>query len=363
MRISTSAAALLLLAATAAALPAQSPQPAAQAGAPLRVYFADVEGGQATLFVPPGGESLLIDTGWPGNEGRDAQRIAELCRRVGIQKIDDVLITHYHDDHVGGVPQLVAAIPVGRFLDHGPNRELDNAPTVAGYKAYLQVLESHHIPHLTLHAGDPLPVRGLNGVVLSSDGNVIGHAVPDAGERNAACATSPDKPLEGTENDRSLGVLLRFGQARILDLGDLTWNRERPLVCPADRIGKVDLLVVSHHGFDHSSSPALLAAIAPRVAVMDNGAHKGGSPSAWQIIENSPRIEHGGGAMWQLHTAEDAGGKNVPDARIANLRGGHAGHWIEVTVRRNGAMAVTNSRTGQTAKYPQARANPAHAGE
>src|ERR1700753_3241154 len=84
----------------------------------LRVYFIDVEGGQATLFVTPEHESLLIDTGYPGNDGRDADRIVTMCKRAGVAKIDNVLITHYHRDHAGGVPQLVARIPVGQFIDH-----------------------------------------------------------------------------------------------------------------------------------------------------------------------------------------------------------------------------------------------------
>src|SRR5262249_40243945 len=82
----------------------------------LRVYFVDVEGGQATLFVTPGGESLLVDTGWPGNNGRDADRIVAAAKDAGISKIDYVLITHYHDDHVGGAPQLAAKIPIGTFI-------------------------------------------------------------------------------------------------------------------------------------------------------------------------------------------------------------------------------------------------------
>jgi competence protein ComEC len=101
--------------------------PAAQE---LKVYFVDVEGGQATLFVTPAGQSLLIDTGWPGNNGRDADRIVAAAKDAGINKIDYVLITHFHDDHVGGLTQLVARIPVGTFIDHGDNREAGDAATL-----------------------------------------------------------------------------------------------------------------------------------------------------------------------------------------------------------------------------------------
>src|SRR5258705_3447844 len=102
----------------------------------LQIYFVDVEGGQATLFVTPAGQSLLIDTGWSGNDGRDADRIVAAAKKAGISKIDYVLITHFHNDHVGGAPQLAARIPIGTFIDHGENRESTDAPTVQVWQAY-----------------------------------------------------------------------------------------------------------------------------------------------------------------------------------------------------------------------------------
>ena len=122
---------------------------APQTNKPLEIYFVDVEGGQATLFVTPEGESLLIDTGWSGFEGRDADRIVAAAKKAGLSKIDFVLITHYHRDHVGGAPQLAAKIPIGAFIDHGPNRESNDADTEAGWQAYQKLLadkkiKSHH---------------------------------------------------------------------------------------------------------------------------------------------------------------------------------------------------------------------------
>src|SRR5215469_10436908 len=101
-----------------------APRTAAQAGkGHLLIYAIDVEGGQATLLVSPSKASLLVDTGWPGSGGRDAQRIEAAMKDAGISKIDRVIITHYHEDHVGGVPNLLARVKVGQFIDHGPNRE------------------------------------------------------------------------------------------------------------------------------------------------------------------------------------------------------------------------------------------------
>src|SRR6266404_1958982 len=125
----------------------------------LQIYFVDVEGGQATLFVTPEGQSLLIDSGWPGNDGRDADRIVAAAKLVGISKLNYVLITHFHDDHVGGVPQLVARIPVGTFIDHGENRETTDGPTVQGWQAYQQVLGTGKSKRITARPGDVLPFR------------------------------------------------------------------------------------------------------------------------------------------------------------------------------------------------------------
>ena len=78
----------------------------------LEVYFIDVEGGQSTLLVSPSGESMLIDTGWAGHNHRDADRIAAAAKAAGVKKIDYLVITHYHADHVGGVPQLAEKLPI-----------------------------------------------------------------------------------------------------------------------------------------------------------------------------------------------------------------------------------------------------------
>ena len=320
----------------------------------LRVYFIDVEGGQATLFVAPAGESMLVDTGWPGANGRDADRIAAAAKNAGVTKIDNVVLTHYHVDHAGGIPQLVAKIPVGRFIDHGENREGASVeggpPTVASWEAYQKVLADGKYQHLVAKPGDVLPVKGMRVEVVSADGKVIDKPLPGAGEKNAACASSPVKELEGNENDRSLGMVITFGQTRILDLGDLTWANERPLMCPVDKVGKVDVYVVSHHGFARSGSPALLDAVAPRIAIMDLGGHKGGDVSTFPIIQGSPRLKD----LWQLHTVEGANKKNVADDRIANLATTRpdAGNYLLLTVHPDGKMAVTNQRTGQTVEYP-----------
>jgi competence protein ComEC len=331
---------LAILPATAA------PEPTKNA---LRVYFVDVEGGQATLFVTPANESLLIDTGWPGHEERDADRIVAAAKSAGINKIDYVLITHFHTDHVGGLPQLAAKLPINAFIDHGDNREPTDADTVRRWNAYQQLVASKKYKRITLKPGARLPVEGLNGVVVSADGALIDHPLPGAGAENAACKDAQNYPADQTENSRSLGSVITFGKLRILDLGDLTSDKEIGLVCPQNKLGKIDIYIVSHHGWNQSGSPAMLNAIAPRVAIMDNGAKKGGTPSTWDIIEKSPNLEN----LWQLHYSDEGGSAhNVPAEFIANVEGPDAGKYLQLTAWPDGKFEVFNSRTQQTKQYP-----------
>jgi competence protein ComEC len=314
----------------------------------LQVYFIDVEGGQSTLFVTPAGKSLLIDTGWDAHNGRDADRIVAAAKSAGLTKIDYVLITHFHEDHVGGVPQLLQRIPVGVFFDHGENREL--TPQVTGdYNNYKQALATAHVNRVTAKPGEVLPIEGLKVQVISADGNLIDKPLPGAGQPNPYCATSETRPADQTENARSLGTLITFGKLKVLDLGDLTWDKETELMCPNNKLGHIDILVVSHHGWNQSSSPALVDAIQARVAIMDNGEKKGGSTPVLDTVRKAPGLE----TLWQLHFSDEGGAEhNTAEEYIANLSGvTDPGNYLKLTASPGGSFTVFNPRTQQTKSY------------
>ena len=326
---------------------------AAQAQSALQIYSIDVEGGQSTLLVSPSGQSMLVDTGWAGFNGRDADRIMAAMKLAGVQQLDYVLITHYHADHVGGVPQLVEKVKIGTFVDHGENlEEADNVKKdFANYEA---AIAKTGAKRLTVKPGDHIPISGLNVEVLTAGRREISSPLPGAGQPNDVCGTEPAPADDPTENSASLGVLITYGKFRFIDLGDLTKEKEIELVCPNSKVGKVDLYLVSHHGWDQSNTRALLRALHPRVAIMNNGAHKGGSPDAWQTVHDSSGLED----LWQLHYAADSDkAHNSRDNLIANT-GDADGNYIKVVAHQDGSFDVTNSRNNFSKDYaPQVR-NP-----
>jgi hypothetical protein len=247
---------------------------------------------------------------------------------------------------VGGVPQLVAKMPVGTFIDHGPNRE----ETPAGehlYEDYQKAIAGKN--HIVAKPGDTLPIRGIDAVAVSADGNLISQPLAGTGQENSSCSGVQQKAADPSENARSLGTVLTFGRLRIVDLGDLTWNKELELMCPTNKLGRADILVVSHHGLDQSNSPALVHALQPRVAIFDNGAKKGASPSAWDVVKSSPGLLD----IWQLHFA-DAGGSehNAQDPFIANVNEADTGFYLKVTANEDGSFEVYNPRNKFSKQYP-----------
>lgn len=321
----------------------------------LDIYWIDVEGGGATLIVTPSGESLLADTGNPGD--RDAARIVDVTtKQAGLKKLDYMLITHFDGDHVGGASEVARLMPVSHFLDHG-----DTISTVA---RDLQIFDSYKTAaggkRQSLKPGDKVPLKGVSMEIVSSNGAILSKALPGGGP-NPLCAGAQNKAPDETENRRTMGFLLSLGKFKFLDLGDLTWETEMELACPVNKIGTVTLFQATHHGFfgDRSGAPAFVGAIKPQIVVVNNGATKGWHPGAWDTVAKIPSVE----AVWQMHLAVGSDREhNTKEDRIANLeapsggRGGapvvnDKGYWIKASVSRDGSFTITNSRDNHSETY------------
>jgi competence protein ComEC len=210
------------------------------------------------------------------------------------------------------------------------------------------VLATGKYKRISAKPGDVFPIGNMRATVINSDGNVIDDNLPGGGEKNPHCDVVENKPNDRSENSHSLGILINFGKLKILDLGDLTWEKEHMFMCPVNRIGAVDLLVVSHHGFRPSSSHALIDGIQPRVAIMDNAATKGGNIPVLDTIRQSPKLE----TLWQLHYSEEGGAEhNTAAEYIANPQGPDQGNYILVKARSNGSLTVFNSGNKQSKTY------------
>lgn len=359
--------AVVLLLLTLAARSAPAPRNA------LNVYAIDVEGGKSALVVSPSGESLLIDTGNLGERARrDADRILAAAKDAGLERIDHLLTTHWHRDHFGAMAFVAERLPVGEFLDHGPNVQRDSD---------VEMFLRHTYPVLyaksarrVVTAGDTIPIGGLDVRVVSSAGKTIQTPLPGAGVLNPYCAgVKRPETSDDNENPQSVGIRLAFGGFRLLDLGDLTVDQEFDLMCPANRLGQVDVFMVSHHAQPSSNSALFVHAIGSRVAITNDGTRKGGQPDVMKILLTAPGLEN----LWQLHASQLSGQEyTAPGLFIANqwdkpetampiapsgppAMGGlvpvpaHNGtaYWIKVTAHEDGSFVVANARNGFSKKY------------
>jgi competence protein ComEC len=312
----------------------------------LKMYFIDVEGGQCTLIVSPKGESLLVDTGWPGFNGRDADRIAKQAKKAGVKQIDWLLITHFHTDHVGGITLLMDRMTVRNLISHGTNTETGKGADLL-WKQYDEARQKSK--EMIVKPGDMIPVKGLEIEVISARGDVIaGNAKLAAGaEQNPHCAGVQPKAADPTENARSIGFLLKYGNFRFLDLADLTWNKEMDVACPVNKVGRVDLYLTNHHGLFSSNNPAMVYALGAKATIMNNGDKKGGEAAAIDSMRKAPGLKD----FWQIHYSINAGkDHNVEDPYIANLTA-PGGFHFEVTAKENGSFTIVNQRNKFSKTY------------
>ena len=348
---------LALVLGAAETLPAQSGN--------LQIYWIDVEGGAATLTVSPSGESMLVDTGYAVDGDRDAKRIYAAAKDAGLSKIDSVVISHFHGDHVGGLAALAKMIPIGTYFDHGDTVDPVDKERLDGYKIVSADKRT------VVKPGDQVPLRGLQALVVASDGKLLESTV-NGGGPNALCANAEHKASAGGENQRTVGLLLTYGKFTFLNLIDLDWERDMAMACPRNLFGKVTMYQTSRHGgFDGAGAPAFLEAIQPQVVVVNNGPRKGlgavdervrsltppGAQTtpyeqvAFLRLSKLPRSE----GIWQIHRSllDPDPNHNTAENMIANLGDTEncEGHWIKASVGSDGKFTVTNGRNGFSKAY------------
>jgi beta-lactamase superfamily II metal-dependent hydrolase len=339
----------------------------------LDIYTVDVEGGNATLFVAPSGQSLLIDTGNYGPEAsvRDAERIMAAVKAAGLTQIDHLIITHWHGDHFGGVAELAKRIPIRHFIDHGPN--VQPSPVVDDFLAKVYPPLYANAKHTVAKVGDKIPIDGIDATIVTSAGETLKTPLPGAGAPNPYCASF--KPGENNAEDpMSVGTYITFGKFRTMHLGDVTKNKEFELMCPVNRIGALDAFLGLHHAVNTSSSEVIVHALHPRVVIVNNGTRKGAQPDVMKVLFSSPGLED----LWQIHFSQLSGQEyTVPGMFIANgldeplntmpvapiaapapgpntppppAHNGPA-YWIKLSAQPDGTFTVTNARNGFSKTY------------
>jgi competence protein ComEC len=329
---------------------------------PLDIYWIDVEGGASTLVVSPSGESFLIDTGWAAGD-RDAKRIYAAAQLAGLKKIDYLLISHFHADHVGGLAAFSKMMPIGKFYDHGDTIEKENQQWLDSYTA---AADGHRT---IVRPGDEIPVKGLRVVVVASDQKVLAKPI-NGGGPNPFCANAEQKAPIGLENQRVAGVLVSYGKFKSLNLIDLDWEKEMELACPVNKLGAVTVYQTGRHGaFDGAGAPAFLEGIKPQVVVVNNGPRKGmgqvdkgvksitpGGPAPYEKVAYLRLAEITGiEGIWQEHLSllDPSPDHNTSLDMIANTEetADCKGNWIKASVQSDGRFTVTNSRNNFSKTY------------
>ena len=336
----------------------------------LDMYVVDVEGGNAVLFVPPSKESVLIDSGNGGAAAvRDAERIMVAVKDAGLTRIDHLITTHFHGDHVGGLPELASRVPIQELIDHGANSQPGpNIDPVLQRYADLYA----KVKHTIAKPGDKVAVAGLDWRIVTSDGEALKSSLPGGGGPNAYCAAFKPLDVPKTEDDRSVGSFITFGKFRTIHLGDLTLNRQFELMCPTNRLGTVDLLIAGRHG--NVNAELLVYPLRPRAAILNNGTRKGAQPEAMKIFLSSPGLQD----VWQVHFSQLTGQEYTapgmfiansldqplaampvapvtppppgPDAPPAPQHNGTA-YYFKVSAQQDGTFTVTNTRNSFSKTY------------
>ena len=238
-------------------------------------------------------------------------------------------------------------MPIGQFIDHGDSVEQHRESGNASWNTYLSVAEGKR---RTVQPGDKLRLEGVEFSFVAARREIPEQPLAPTGPNPHCQGAEPGDDLQG-ENASSVGNLLSLGAFQYLNLGDMTPNIQHQMACPENRLGIVDLYQIPHHGMRNALSPALTWAVQPKVAVINNGPHKGGGPDSYEIIEQIEGLED----IWMVHRALDTDdAHNTSERLTANQTDEDdcEGYWIRAMVHPDGrSYVLMNGRNHASRTY------------
>lgn len=290
--------------------------------APMRMYHIDVEQADATLIVSPSGKTLLIDSGKNGH----GARIRSVMDAAGVSVIDYFVCTHYHEDHFGGIDDLVRdhQVTVRQSYDRGDKEY------VAEDKRGQQTFKDYEVAvgddAIALTRGKTIPFDPeVTVTCISSGGVVIGE--------------DPPVPAQD-ENDMSVSLLLSYHGFTYFVGGDIEEPTESK-IADRDLVQNVDIYLADHHGSSTSSSAAFMRDLQPSVIIISNG-NNGTYRHPRKAVLDFYATLPGPPAVYQTNKyLKGRDGGNVQDDRIADPETNDMDGTILVTVNDNGKYVVT----------------------
>ncbi|PSP15615.1 MBL fold metallo-hydrolase [Halobacteriales archaeon QH_10_67_13] len=212
----------------------------------LETHHIDVGQADATLIRTPADETILIDSGGWRQDGSD---VIEYLDEQGVDRIDHLVATHPHADHIGGHAAIIEAFEtdhdgIGTVYDAGVPH------TSQTYENYLDAVDEHGHELQIVRSGDELPLAGQNVT---------------------ATVLNPPEGADGADlHDASVGVLIEFGDVRYLTTGDAEQEVEAQLLERWAGELDADIYQAGHHGSSTSSSEAFLDAVDPEIAIISS---------------------------------------------------------------------------------------------